>query len=43
METSYSDANNAVLHTQNDRRGLGPRETTYSGHNVAAVNSQNNR
>ena len=43
METSYSGANHAVLHAQNDRRGLGPRETSYSGHKVAVVNSQNNR
>ena len=43
METSYSDANNAVLHAQSDRSGLGPRETSYSYHNVAVVNSQNNR
>ena len=43
METSNSGANHAVLHAQNDRRGLEPRETSYSGHNVAVVNSQNNR
>ena len=43
METSNSGANHTVLHAQNDRRGLGPRETSYPGHNVAVVNSQNNR
>ena len=43
METSISDANHAVLHAQNDRCGLGPIETINSGHNVAVVNSQNNR
>ena len=41
METSYSGANHAVLHAQNERRGLGPIETTISGHNVAVVNAQN--
>ena len=41
METSTSDANHAVLHTQNDRCGLGPIETIYSGHNVAVVNAKN--
>ena len=40
METSNSHANHAVLHAQNDRRGLGPRETSYSGHNVAVVNAK---
>ena len=43
METSISAANQAVLHAQNDRCGLGPIETINSGHNVAVVNSQNNR
>ena len=43
METSIYGANHAVLHAHNDRRGLGPRETSYSGHNVAVVNSQSNR
>ena len=40
METSFSVANQAVLHAQNDRCGLGPIETSISGHNVAVVNSQ---
>ena len=39
METSNSGANHAVLHAQNDRRGLGPIETINSGHNVAVVNA----
>ena len=43
METSYSGANHAVLHAQNERRGLGPIETNNSGHNDAVVNAQNNR
>ena len=30
METSISDANNAVLHAQNDWLGLGPTDTCYS-------------
>ena len=43
METSNSGANHAVLHAQNDRRGLGPIETINSGHNAAVVNAQNHR
>ena len=39
METSNSGDNQAVLHTQNDRRGLGPIETINSGYNVAVVNA----
>ena len=39
METSNSCANHAVLHAQNDRCGLGPKETINSGHNVAVVNA----
>ena len=31
METSNSDANHAVLHAQNDRWGLGPKDIRYSG------------
>ena len=37
METSISGDNHAVLHVQNDRRGLGPIETINSGHNVAVM------
>ena len=43
METSKSGANYAVLHAQNERRGLGPIETTNSGVNVAVVNAQGHR
>ena len=43
METSISGANHAVLHALNDRCVLGPIETINSGHNIAVVNSQNNR
>ena len=39
METSNSGANQAVLHSQIDRRGLGPIETINSGYNVAVVNA----
>ena len=35
FETSYSGANHAVLHAQNDRWGLGPIETINSGYIVA--------
>ena len=37
MEASISGANHAV---QNDKCGLGPIETTNSGHNIAVVNVQ---
>ena len=43
METGFSVTTHAVLHAQNDRCGLGPIETSNSGHNVAVVNLQNNR
>ena len=43
METSISSANHAVLHAQNDRKGLGHVETTNSGHIVAVVNAKNHR
>ena len=43
METSNSGANHAVLHSQNDRCGLGPIEAINSGHNDAVVNALNNR
>ena len=39
METSNSGANQAVLHAQNDRRGLGPIETINSGHKIIVVNA----
>ena len=41
METSISGANQAVLHAENDRWGLGPIDTINSGHNVAVVSAQN--
>ena len=43
METSISGANHADLHSQNDRRGLGPIKTINSGHNDAVVSVQNYR
>ena len=43
METSNSVAKPAVLHAQNDSGGLGPIETSNSGHNDAVVNAQNHR
>ena len=43
METSNSGSNHAVLHSQINRRSLGPIETIYSGHNIAVVNAQNHR
>ena len=43
METGYSGTTHAVLHAQKDKCGLGPIETSNSGHNVAVVNLQNNR
>ena len=43
METGISGANHAVLHAQNDRRGLGNTETINSGYSVAVVNAQTHR
>ena len=43
METRISGANHAVLLAQNCRCCLEPIETNNSDHNVAVVNSQNNR
>ena len=43
METSISGANHAVLHAQNDRRVLGPKETINSGHNINVLNAQTHR
>ena len=40
METSNSDANKAVLHAQNDRRGLGPIETCNSAPKVALLHAK---
>ena len=39
METSDSGVNQAVLHAQNDRRGLEPIETINSGRDVVVVNA----
>ena len=40
METSYSGANNAVLHAQIDRWGPGPIETSISDPKVAVLNAK---
>ena len=38
--TSVSEANHAVLHAQNDRRGLWPIEIRYSGRELAILQSK---
>ena len=43
METSNSGANHAVLHSQNERCGLGPMETSISGANHVVLHAQNDR
>ena len=40
METSNSGANQAVLHAQNDRRGLGPIENCNSDPKEAVLNAK---
>ena len=40
METSYSDANHAILYAQYDRWGLGPIETSNSDPKVAVLNAK---
>ena len=40
METSIFGANHAVLHAQNERRGLGPIETCNSGPKVAVLHAK---
>ena len=40
METSYSGANHAVSHAQNDGRGMGPIETSYSDPKVAVLHAK---
>ena len=40
METSNSDANNAVLHSQKDRWGLGSIETCTFASNDAVMNAK---
>ena len=37
METSIAGANQAVLHAQNDRQGLGPMQTCNSDPKVAVL------
>ena len=39
-ETSYPDANHAVLHVQNDRSCLGSVETCYSGPKGAVLHAK---
>ena len=43
METSFSGANHAVSHAQNDRRGMGPIETSYSDPKGPVLNAKNRR
>ena len=43
MDKRHSDSKHAVLHSQINRRSLGPIETINSGHNDAVVNAQNRR
>ena len=40
METSYSGANHAALHAQNDRRSLGPIGTYNSVPKAAVLQSR---
>ena len=40
METSNFGSNHAVLNAQNDRLGLGPIETSYSGAKGAVLNAK---
>ena len=43
METSNSGSNHAVFHSQNDRSGPGPIETSNSDAKVAVLNAKNHR
>ena len=43
METSFTDANHAVLHAQSDRYGLRHIETNNSGVNHAVLHAQKDR
>ena len=43
MEASYSVANHAVLHAQNDTWGLEPKETCNFGAKVSVLNAKNHR
>ena len=40
IETSNSGANHAVLHAQNDKRGVVPIETSTSGPKVAVLHAE---
>ena len=40
IETSYSDANRAVLHVQNDWWGLGPIDIRYSDTKLAVLHAK---
>ena len=40
METSNSDANHAVFHSQINRRSLGPIETCYSDPKLAVLHAK---
>ena len=40
IETSNSDANDAVLRAQNDRWGLGPIGIRYSGTKLAVLHAK---
>ena len=43
METSYSVANHDVLHSQINRRSLGPIETSNCDANHVVLHAQNDR
>ena len=43
METSISGANHAVSHAENDRRGMGPIETSISDPKGHVLNAKNHR
>ena len=40
METTNSGANQAVSHVQNDRRGMGPIETSNYGPKVVVLHAK---
>ena len=43
MESSISGANHAVSHAQNDRRDMGPIETSISDPKGPVLNAKNHR
>ena len=43
IESSISGANHAVLHVENDRRGLGLTESCNSAPKVTLLHAQNDR